>query len=115
MYYSRYFEGTHHPIAEADSIMSRFAGASGYDPANDLRNSSAVGLYLLGGLDRSVPTAQSVCRIRQVDAVAPGRLTVLVLPTGDHSLVDARTGTALPFANELVAWLHRAGVRDFSD
>jgi hypothetical protein len=38
-----------------------------------------------------------------------------VLPTGDHSLFDARTGTALPFGNELVAWLHRAGVRDFSD
>lgn len=111
MYYSRYFEEADRPLAEADSIMTRFPGPSGYDPATDLGNTNAVGFYILGGLDRSVPTAQSVTRLQRLDSAAPGRFTVLVLPTGDHSLLDAKTGTALPFGNELVAWLHRVGIR----
>jgi dienelactone hydrolase len=109
MYFSRYFENTDLPLDQVDSVMAQFTGTPGYDPREDLRRSGAVGFYILGGLDRSVPTSLSVARLRQLDSAA-SRLSVLVLPTGNHALFDARTGAPLPFGTALVAWLHRVGV-----
>jgi len=110
MYFSRYFEETDRPLGQVDSIMALFEGATGYDPLDDLRRSGAVGFYVLGGLDRSVPTSRSVTRLHQLDSTAGHRFTVLLLPTGNHGLFDARSGAPLPFGSELVAWLHRVGV-----
>ena len=109
MYFSRYFEESDRPLAQSDSLMALFAGPPGYDPVEDLRQGRAVGLYILGGMDRSVPTSRSVARLRQLDP-ASSRFTVLVLPAGNHGLADARTGAPIPFGDELVAWLHRVGV-----
>jgi hypothetical protein len=109
MYFSRYFERTDRPLPQADSIMALFSGAPGYDPLDDLRHGDAVGLYILGGLDRSVPTSRSVARLQQLDA-SSARFSVILLPSGDHALFDAHTGAPLPFGNELVAWLRRVGV-----
>lgn len=111
IFYSDYFEHSDKPLTEADSVMAQFTGKPGYDPVPDLRKSDAVGFYILGALDRSVPTAQSVARLRALDATASGRFTVLLLPAGNHALFDARTGAALPFGGELVAWLQREGIR----
>lgn len=110
IHYSDYFERSDRPLAEADSLMALFNGATGYDPITDLRKSNAAGLYILGGLDRSVPTALSVARLHSIDP-AGARFTVLVLPTGNHSLFNPRTGAAVPFEGELLAWLRRVGVR----
>jgi pimeloyl-ACP methyl ester carboxylesterase len=107
MYFSRYFEESDRPLHEADSVMALFTGPAGYDPLGDLRRSDAVGYYILGGLDRSVPTALSVARLRQLDST---RFAALVLPTGNHGLFDAHTGAPLPFGEQLVAWLRRVGV-----
>jgi pimeloyl-ACP methyl ester carboxylesterase len=107
MYFSRYFEDTDRPLGQADSVMALFDGPAGYDPLGDLRQSGAVGFYILGGLDRSVPTSRSVARLHQLDAA---RFTVLVLPTGNHGLADATTGAPIPFAHELSAWLRREGI-----
>jgi len=107
MYFSRYFEDTDRPLSQADSIMALFSGPTGYDPLDDLRQSGAVGLYILGGMDRSVPTSRSVARLQQLDSA---RMAVLVLPTGNHGLADARTGAMLPFGDQLVAWLRRVGI-----
>ncbi len=107
MYFSRYFEASDRPLGQADSVMALFTGPAGYDPLEDLRQSGAVGFYILGGLDRSVPTARSVARLRQLDSA---RVAILVLPTGNHGLADAHTGTPLPFGEQLVAWLRRVGV-----
>lgn len=108
MYFSRYFERTDRPLVQADSVMDLFTGAPGYDPLDDLRHGDAVGLYILGGLDRSVPTSRSVTRLQRLDS-SSARFTVILLPTGDHALFDARTGAPLPFGIELVAWLRRIG------
>ena len=107
MYFSRYFEASDRPLGQADSVMALFTAPAGYDPLEDLRQSGAVGFYILGGLDRSVPTARSVARLRQLDST---RFAILVLPTGNHGLADAHTGTPLPFGEQLVAWLRRVGV-----
>ena len=110
MYFSRYFEDTDRSLDLADSVMALFAGAPGYDPLPDLRPGAAVGIYILGGLDRSVPTARSVARLRQLDGTEAVRFTTLVLPARDHSLRDAHTGAPLPFGDQLVAWLRHTGV-----
>ena len=87
--------------------MALFSEAAGYDPLEDLRHSGAVGFYILGGMDRSVPTSRSVARLQQLDS---SRVAVLVLPAGNHALVDARTGAPLAFGDQSVAWLHRMGL-----
>jgi hypothetical protein len=110
IYYSDYFEQSDRPIREADSLMALFHGAPGYDPIPDLRQANAAGLYILGALDRSVPTALSVARLHSIDPTG-ARFTVLVLPNGNHSLFDPRTGAAIPFEGELQAWLRRAGIK----
>jgi len=107
-YFSRYFEHTDRPLVQADSVMDLFTGAPGYDPHDDLRQGDAVGLYILGGLDRSVPTSRSVARLQRLDS-SSARFTVVLLPTGDHALFDAYTGAPLPFGVELAAWLRRIG------
>lgn len=107
MYFSRYFEESDRPLGQADSVMALFSGPTGYDPLADLHQSRAVGFYILGGLDRSVPTSRSIARLHQIDST---RFAVLILPTGNHGLVDARTGAQLPFGDQLVAWLRRVGI-----
>ena len=109
MYFSQYFERTDRPLAQADSVMAHFSGAPGYDPLDDLRHGDAVGLYILGGLDRSVPTSLSVARLQQLDA-SSARFSVILLPSGDHALFDAHTGAPISFRDDLVAWLRRVGV-----
>ena len=89
--------------------MALFSGAPGYDPLDDLRHGDAVGLYILGGLDRSVPTSLSIARLHRLDA-SSARLSVILLPSGDHALFDAHTGVPLSFEDDLVAWLRRVGV-----
>ena len=108
MHFSRYFEHTDRPLVQVDSVMNLFTGAPGYDPHDDLRQGDVVGLYILGGLDRSVPTLRSVARLQRLDS-SSARFTVILLPTGDHALFDAHTGAPLPFKVELVAWLRRIG------
>ncbi len=111
IYYSDFFEHSDRALDQVDSIMVRFSGPTGYDPMPDLAHGAASGLYLLGAIDRSVPTALSVARLRQLDARSSGRFTVIVFPTGDHALFDARTHAALPIRAEIAAWLDRLGIR----
>jgi hypothetical protein len=71
---------------------------------------------MLGGLDRSVPSAESATLLRQALAAAGnGDATVRVFDRGNHGLLESRTGydrelSALShyvpgFQDDLVRWI----------
>jgi dienelactone hydrolase len=64
-----------------------------YDPIPYWRMVRAPVYIMLGGFDRSVPTAASTPLLRRALAEAGVRdATVRVFETGNHGLLEARTG-----------------------
>lgn len=94
-----------------------------YDPIPDWRSVRVPVYIMLGGLDRSVPTAESAELFRATFAAAGAKdATVLVFPAGNHGLLEARTGFerethalgyyVAGFQDDLVRWIQsRVGVR----
>ncbi|MEP6590395.1 MAG: prolyl oligopeptidase family serine peptidase [Gemmatimonadota bacterium] len=112
IYFSTLFEhDLSRPLFAADSLMALFDGFKGYDPLADLRRGSAIGLYLFGGRDRSIPVRRSLDVLTMVNReFSAARYTVVLYPNADHSLVDTDAGTFLPIRDTIAPWLVRAGL-----
>ena len=91
-----------------------------YDPIPDWRLVRVPVYIMLGGLDRSVPTAESAKLFRATFAAAGVKnATVRVFPAGNHGLLEARTGFqrethalgyyVAGFQEDLVRWIQRVG------
>lgn len=80
-----------------------YAGSVGFDPAPILRTLPVPTLWLLGGLDQSVPTFATV-RVLQSMGAGKGAHTVVVYPESGHDLRDA------PIWRDMTAWLERQAV-----
>jgi dienelactone hydrolase len=94
MYYSDFSENSDRPFDELSKILAGFKGPHGFDPVPTLRRLNTPGLWLLGGMDRSIPTRECVEILERLKA--DGRpFTLRLYPTGTHSLVDAHTGARL--------------------
>ena len=89
-----------------------------YDPVPFWRQVKVPVYIMLGGLDRSVPTAESAPVFRRVFRESRNRdATVRVYPSGNHGLLAARTGFDdearylsyyLPgFQDSVVSWIRR--------
>jgi dienelactone hydrolase len=87
-----------------------------YDPLPYWREVRVPVYIMLGGLDRSVPSAESATLLRQALAAAGnGDATVRVFDRGNHGLLESRTGydrelSALShyvpgFQDDLVRWI----------
>ena len=94
-----------------------------YDPIPLWRQVRAPVYIMLGGLDRSVPTAESAPAFRKVFQESGNRdATVRVYPRGNHGLLAARTGFDdearylryfLPgFQDSVVSWIRKRVGRD---
>ena len=95
--------------AEIERRFAEFDGPHGYDPMPDLESLEAPSLWILGGRDRSVPTAATVENLERLDRDRPGRFTVRVHPAGDHSIRDADTGRPIDYWPEAREWLRDGG------
>jgi uncharacterized protein len=88
-YYSTLVEFT--PSASLDDAYLRsrvYAGPHGYDPRPTLEALSTPGLWLLGGVDRSIPTPLTVEVLQSLqDSGRPYRW--IVYPGADHNLGTA--------------------------
>jgi dienelactone hydrolase len=94
-----------------------------YDPIPDWRRVRVPVYIMLGGLDRSVPTAESAKLFRATFAAAGVKdVTVRVFPAGNHGLLEAHTGFqrethtlgyyVAGFQEDLARWIQsRAGSR----
>jgi pimeloyl-ACP methyl ester carboxylesterase len=87
-----------------------YAGSVGFDPAPLLRTLPVPTLWLLGGLDQSVPTFATVRVLASLRARGSRTHTVVVYPEADHALRDAATGEDAPVWRDMTRWLERQGV-----
>jgi dienelactone hydrolase len=85
-YYSSLVEFS--PSASLEDAYARsrvYAGPHGYDPLSTLESLSTPGLWLLGGVDRSIPTPLTVEVLQSLqDSGRPYRW--IVYPGADHNL-----------------------------
>ena len=85
-YYSNLVEFS--PSASLEDAYARsrvYAGPHGYDPRSTLESLSTPGMWLLGGVDRSIPTPLTVEVLQSLqDSGSPYRW--IVYPGADHNL-----------------------------
>ncbi len=86
-----------------------YAGSAGFDPAPILRTLPVPTLWLLGGLDQSVPTFATV-RVLQSMGAGKGAHTVVVYPEAGHDLRDVASGEDAPIWRDITTWLERQAV-----
>jgi dienelactone hydrolase len=81
------------PLDRAEQDVRRL-GVTGFDPLPSLRKLRIPLLYLYGGNDRHVPTKLCVERLAPLADDRARDVTVALLPSGDHFLLDTAHGLA---------------------
>ena len=94
---------------EIRSRLAGFRGPHGYDPVPVLSELEIPGLWLLGGMDRSVPTFATVSNLQRIMASSAVDYEIKEYPAGDHSLRNAQNGASIDYWRDLRAWLRRKG------
>jgi dienelactone hydrolase len=88
IYYSRFSEGTATPFAELSERLRSFKGPHGFDPRPVLEELTTPGLWILGGVDRSIPNAETVDILDQL--ISKGKpYARVIFPAADHGLQGA--------------------------
>jgi uncharacterized protein len=88
IYYSRYSEETTTPFDELSRILKEYRGPQGFDPRPYLEELTVPGLWLLGAVDRSIPTKECVAILDELIAAGKPYRRV-VYPSAGHSLNGA--------------------------
>ena len=69
MYYSQLVENdASRSVAEANALMSKFEGMTGYDPVPTLQVINTPTVWLLGLEDRSIPVERSIENLARLKA-----------------------------------------------
>lgn len=83
-FYSSIVEVTNAPLEEGYNALPSFNGFHGFDPRPVLESLNVPGLWLLGGMDRSIPTPATAAILDEL--IASGRpYTYVVFPDVGHS------------------------------
>ncbi len=90
---------------EIERLFAAYDGPRGYDPSPTLNALRIPSLWILGGRDRSVPTASSVTNLELLERNHPGLFTIRVYPNCDHNICDADTGRRIDIWPEVREWL----------
>lgn len=84
-FYSSIVEGTSAPIEDGYNALPSYNGPHGFDPKPVLESLNVPGLWLLGGVDRSIPTPATVAILDQL--IASGKpYKHVVFPTLGHNV-----------------------------
>lgn len=93
-------------INELSEELATYTGPHGFDPRSSLETMTQPGLWVLGGLDESIPTRETVEILEQVRDEFSKDFTIHVYPTATHGLRDAFTGASFPYMTEVaVPWI----------
>lgn len=99
-------------VASANNAVADFTGFHGYDPIPDLRTITHPSLWVLGGLDRSIPTDITIDRLNVlISNGAP--FEIQLYPQGNHGLRDPR-GNPIPYITPpggIIDWMNRVTAR----
>ena len=88
IYFSKFAEETTTPLARLQGLLKKYTGPRGFDPRPELEALDIPGLWLLGGVDRSIPTPETVAILDEL--IASGKpYTRIIYPKADHSLRGA--------------------------
>jgi len=90
---------------EIDRRMKTFHGPNGYDPEPVLAKLQVPSIWILGAKDRSIPVEHTIANLNRLRDAGKLPMTVKVLPTADHSLLDVETHERIDFWPEVGAWL----------
>ena len=83
-FYSSIVEVSTAPVEEGYNALPAYGGPHGFDPRPILESLNVPGLWLLGGVDRSIPTPATVAILEQL--IASGKpYTHVVYPTVGHT------------------------------
>jgi len=83
-FYSSIVEVTNAPVEEGYNALPSYNGPHGFDPRPVLESLDVPGLWLLGGVDRSIPTPATVAILEQL--IASGKpYSHVVYPTLGHT------------------------------
>jgi dienelactone hydrolase len=96
--------------AEISRQMQAFNGPHGYDPLPVLQQLRIPSLWLLGGADRSVPTALTVANLERLQEEDSLPLEVDVYPDADHVLRDTLSGKRIDPWPRIFGWLRQNGI-----
>lgn len=94
-------------IEEAHNQMASFTGDPIYDPASTLEKLTTKTLWQFGAHDRSVPTAESVRRLK---ALNKPEFDIIVMPNVGHGSANVYTGEFEDFIPIIKPWLEKIGV-----
>lgn len=84
-FYSSIVEGTNVPLEEGYHALASFTAPHGFDPKPVLESLNVPGLWLLGGVDRSIPTPHTVAILDQL--IASGKpYKHIVFPSLGHNV-----------------------------
>jgi pimeloyl-ACP methyl ester carboxylesterase len=84
-FYSSIVEGTNAPLEDGYNALPSYAGPHGFDPKPVLESLNVPGLWLLGGVDRSIPTPATVAILDQL--IASGKpYKHVVFPALGHNV-----------------------------
>ncbi len=110
-FYSSLAEGTQTPLDIVYPQLSNFAGRDFFDPGFVLANIDIPGFWILGGMDRSIPSRLDTLNLRNLEAQGHD-YEFKWFPTARHDLRDNDTqmGPFLPVWDEYEAWLQRKGI-----
>lgn len=78
-----------------------------FDPMVYVRRMNIPTLWLLGGQDRVVPTAETVAHIDELVRTEKKPFSRVVYPKGDHGLRDADSRRAIAHTKDMFAWLDK--------
>ncbi len=99
----RWFPFTN-PSRSLERLRQVYATSMTYDPVPSLEGIKCPVLAVWGGKDRYVPVKASVAIFERAMTKAGNRdYTVRILPTGSHSIFDAKTGSTTE-SSELKGW-----------
>lgn len=84
--------------------LDEYPGPYGFDPLPVLQTVTIPGLWVLGGKDRSIPTAETVAILE--DLVEQGKdFTIQLYPEGDHGLMNQETKQFIDFLPDAIIWI----------
>ncbi|MGD9900628.1 MAG: alpha/beta hydrolase family protein [Calditrichaceae bacterium] len=92
---------------EIERLYNEYQGPHGYDPEQALKALAVPSIWIVGEADRSVPTFDSVAKLRSLDKKHPGIFTIKVFPNCDHNLYNKHSNTTVGTFSIIFEWLKR--------
>jgi len=93
-------------LDELAQLRANYNAPKGFDPRSSIEAMRQPTLWILGRLDASIPTRETVEILEEIIAEFGSDISIHVYPTGTHSLQDVNTGQTLPFFEEVATpWL----------